>query len=635
MNMLLALFAAIVVNGDFESGQGSDMPGWELHEKGRKIWRIEPGAGLNGNRGLVWENSDSKLYAFPKQEVKLEVGKRYRIQAQITTKVVKHEPGSHGAGVFLEWYDSEGKSLGSCYPPRVRGTNDWANVENVMKVPLPENAAKCYIGAFVHRGCIGYAAFDEISVTEYKLKPLGGLFSSSYRNVASGGRVKFFSPFFVSTNSFKASDWKVDFTYTAADGAKKTVPAEKVTSSFVSLSLDVSDIKEGTHTVSCSAVSLDGKVQDVAELEFSRVAQLPERKVFIDAKRRVIVDGKPFFPLGLFSSVLRPPVVSAYSKGPFNCILPYHSPSQKQMDNCHAHGIKVIYAINKTYAGWRAAPKGVKTEADEIKWIEGRMAYAKDHPAMLAWYLADELAVSYVPRLAKRTAWLASVDPDHPTFACYNRIDQMREYLPSVDVFGTDIYPVPYDPIRECADQTVITDEGLFGSRSLWQVPQIFSWGETRTTLAAKGRFPTREEMRTMCWQMVASGANGIMGYCLHQIMDRFTGESIENRWHDVCAVFEDLKRFSPVFLSGGEAPAILDRPRSLAVRTFRERKDVWVLVCNLEEVVTKATFRVDVGGGNADVLYGGGVSYAGNGCFKVEMPTHDVCLIHIKESEQ
>ena len=632
MNVLFALFAAIVVNGDFEKGEGSDIFGWNLSKQGEKVWRIEPGAGLNGNRGLIWENTDPDLYALLKQEVKLEIGKRYRIQAQISTKIVKNPPGSHGAGVFIEWYDSDGKYIGSCYPPRVRGTTDWASVDSVMNAPLPNNAAKCYVGAFVRKGSAGYVAFDEISVTEYKVKPLGGLFSSVYRDVAVDGKVKFFAPFFVSTNSFNASNWNVAFKYKAADGSQKTVPAESITPTFVSYEIDVAQLAMGRQDVVCSATSVDGKIKDEASLSFERASELPKRKVYIDRKRRVIVDGKPFFPLGLFSSVLRPPVVKAYSKGPFNCILPYHSPTEKQMDNCQAHGIKVIYALNKTYAGWRSAPKGVKTEADEINWIEGRMKYAKGHPAMLAWYVADELAVSYVPRLAKRREWLSEMDPDHPTFACYNRIDQIREYLPSVDVFSTDIYPVPYKPLRECADKTVVTYDSLFGSRSMWQTPQIFSWANTRTTLAKNTRFPTRNEMRSMCWQMIAGGANGILGYCLHQIMDRNTGESINGYWEDACAVFEDLKKFSPVFLASGEEPKVLKAPCSLAVRTFREGSDIWVLVCNLEDAVTKASFSIDISATGAKVVYGGGVSYSGKGEFKADILPYDVCLVNLKE---
>ena len=331
--------------------------------------------------------------------------------------------------------------------------------------------------------------------------------------------------------------------------------------------------------------------------------------------------------VGMFSSVLRPPVVAAYAKGPFNCILPYHAPARKQMDNCEAHGLKFIYAINKTYAGWRSAPKGVKTEADEIRWLEARLPDVKSHPAMLGWYLADELAVSYVPRLAKRRAWLAERDPDHPTFACYCRADQMREYIGTADVFGTDVYPVPFAPLRKVADVTRQTDAGLFGAFALWQVPQTFSWADTRTTRAKGARFPTRGEMRSMCWQMVAAGANGIISYCLHHCMDRMTGEPTEDRWENVCAVFADLKRFTDVFLAGDEPPAMTGVPPSLVVRTFRSGDDAWVLVCNLEDAVTEATFQIVGATSAGEKVYGVGAEMVG-GKVRVAMPPYEVCLL-------
>ena len=632
MILFFAMMLASLLNGDFESGQGADIPHWKLSGAARKMWRVEPGAGVNGNRGLVWECAHTNIYAFPTQRIELKPGRRYRISAQVKTNIRKIGSGSYGAGVFLEWFDKDGKGLGSCYPPRARGSNDWVTIENVTKKPIDGDVAYGVVGAFVHKGCVGYAAFDDIEVTEYAVKPLGGLHSSAYRDTAKDGRITFFAPLFVDTNGFRSADWKVEFRYLAADGARRAVAAESVTPEFVSLSLDVAELAMGRQRVECGVSSADGRTRDSAELEFTRVEELPKRKVYVDSRRRLIVDGKPFFPLGLYSSVLRPPVVSAYSKGPFNCVMPYHSPNLQQLDDCEAHGIKVIYAVNKTYAGWRSAPKGVKTEADEIRWIEGRMAFAKDHPAMLAWYLADELAVSYVPRLAKRRAWLAERDPDHPTFACYCRFDQMREYLPTVDIFGTDIYPVPNKALRTVADVTRVTDDGLFRARSLWQVPQAFSWAETHTSLAGGARFPTRAEMRSMCWQMVAAGANGLIGYCLHQCMDRFTGESIGTRWDDVCAVFADLKRFSHVFLCGGEPPPVRGVPQSLAVRTFREGADVWLLVCNLEDTEVSASFTIEGACGESSVVYGAGAR-ATDGKVEVSMAPFDVCLVQFSLS--
>ena len=130
-----------------------------------------------------------------------------------------------------------------------------------------------------------------------------------------------------------------------------------------------------------------------------------------------------------------------------------------------------------------------------------------------------------------------------------------------------------------------------------------------------------------MCWQMVAAGANGLIGYCLHQCMDRFTGESIETRWDDVCAEFADLKRFSHVFLCGGEPPPVRGVPQSLAVRTFREGADVWLLVCNLEDTEVSASFTIESVCGESSVVYGAGAR-ATDGKVEVSMAPFDVCLV-------
>ena len=631
MMILATVLAALVVNGDFEHGSGSEVDGWSLTKTGRQLWRVEPGAGVNGNRGLVWESATTNRYSFPVQEIRFTPGKRYRFEAQIKTELagLKKE-----AGLFLAWYDASGKFGGDFYTARVRGTNDWAKAESVTKIPIPQEAVRLTVAPFVHRESTGRAMFDDISVTEYEQKPLGAFASSAYRNLAAEGTVKFFAPLFVETNGFANAGWKATFEYSAADGTRKTAPADFLSPEFVALSVRVEDLAMGEQEVFCSVATADGKTKDSATLKFTRVAELPPRRVYVDSRRRLVVDGKPFFPLGMYSSVLRPPVVREYAKGPFNCILPYNHPSKQQLDLCDKYGLKVVFAVNKIYVGWRSVPKGIKTEADELRWISERLAYAKGHPAMLGWYLADELSVTYVPRLAKRTAWLAENDPDHPTFACFCRHDQIREYLPSADVIGTDVYPIPGRPLRQAFDITRITDESLFGARPLWQVPQAFTWGDTNDRRYKNPYFPTKDEMRAMCWQMIASGANGLIAYALHRCMDRVTGDPIENRWADVCTVYSEIVPFIPVLLSGGIAPNVRNVPPSLAVRTFREGADVWVLVCNLEKEKAATSFAVDDVRGSAEAVYGAGVS-GENGDFNVSMEAFKVCLVHLKANEK
>ena len=52
----------------------------------------------------------------------------------------------------------------------------------------------------------------------------------------------------------------------------------------------------------------------------------------------------------------------------------------------------------------------LKTEADEEALIRSRVKQFRDHPALLAWYLNDELPQTYMPRLEAHQRWVAQDD---------------------------------------------------------------------------------------------------------------------------------------------------------------------------------------------------------------------------------
>ena len=52
----------------------------------------------------------------------------------------------------------------------------------------------------------------------------------------------------------------------------------------------------------------------------------------IDENRRLLVEGKPFFPLGMYFSSIDPKDIEEYAKSKFNCLMPYGSPTRQQMD---------------------------------------------------------------------------------------------------------------------------------------------------------------------------------------------------------------------------------------------------------------------------------------------------------------
>ncbi len=65
--------------------------------------------------------------------------------------------------------------------------------------------------------------------------------------------------------------------------------------------------------------------------------------------------------------------------------------SRQQMDLADQCGLKVIYSIKDWYFGLRYCPPDIRSVADEEPKIRERVRAFRDHPALLAWYLNDEL----------------------------------------------------------------------------------------------------------------------------------------------------------------------------------------------------------------------------------------------------
>jgi hypothetical protein len=117
----------------------------------------------------------------------------------------------------------------------------------------------------------------------------------------------------------------------------------------------------------------------------------------------------------------------------------------------------------------------------------------------------------------------------------------------------------------------------------VWQVPQVFDWGAYRKGAEReKTRAPTLAEMRSMAWQCVAAGANGLVFYSFFDLFKMKDRDPFEQRWPDVCSMAAEIKRYIPVILSDEPAPLVTcDGPPSVEVRVWRSGADTYVLAVN------------------------------------------------------
>ena len=588
---------AELLNGGFET----------LSADGRVVdWTYDPGAyevdrgnGRNGTTALRYRGRGGAPIL---QRVRVSPGARYRFGAWMRTEAM--EGKGFGARICLLWEDSYGQHLGGYYKtPHIKGTtNEWVRCEGGPAV-APAGAMWATVRPEVVPPVTGQAWFDDVFFEYYDKKPVAGLHSSAYRDEQASGSVTFAASLRQTGNP---SSLKGMFSFVGSDGKKHDLPAGEMTPNSAKITVPVAYLPMGKSTMSFRLLAGDGGREiGAAQLEFTRVASERPRRVAFDRLGRTLVDGKPFFPLGAYWSVTKPyhrfklPKIDAqsiaeYAKGPFNCVMPYEMPTEEQMDLCHRHGIKVIYAIITRFGGNDWDPSGKdparRHSPDAVRVIEK----FRDHPALLAWYVNDERSVKEMPSLLGRFRTVKELDPDHPAWTVLYQIEELREYMGTFDVMGTDPYPIGHYPISTAWKWADAARRSTLGMRPLWQVPQIFDWAAFRKTPIKTDRMPTREEMANMLWQNIAAGANGLVCYSYTYMLQSPTTPSDKAK-ADVRAALQTVKDSFDVLLSDGTPPRFSLTADDVVARTWRQGPRVYLLAVNTSR--NKATARVTMSG--------------------------------------
>ena len=232
----------------------------------------------------------------------------------------------------------------------------------------------------------------------------------------------------------------------------------------------------------------------------------------------ILVDGKPLFPIGLYSVWKREHnghdfdrCFTELREAGFNTIHTYHAQRDADLKEfCAAaerHGLHVIVAP-RGGANRRDPSSAVRTVIEECR-----------QPALLAWYLADDTA-SHISadELRRVHRAIRDVDPFHVTvqadgvFAGGPRPSRYTDYVDSTDAFLPELYPIRSD--EDCEVANVTRDMKLIGddlrragrTAPVWAIIQDFEgWGWER--------YPTEAEARVMTYLAIIHGAKGMTYY--------------------------------------------------------------------------------------------------------------------------
>ena len=590
--LAFSVFAAeeftLLPDGDFEKG-GKD---WELP---KSFWSVKKGAGLGGTSGLALAVREPKAIVWPSSGMfPVEGGLAYKFEAWQKTDGFKVSGGKKGTvKLYFMVFDKNGKSLGA-HGGAVRAADNsvrkdgWYRVEGVTRV-LPAEASRARFHIWSYDG-VGEAFVDNITVRPFAVNPVDRLCSSAYRDEAWEGDVSFSAAY--ASNPLKDPDGELEceLAYASTKGRKSA--RGTLGNGVATVKLPVADLAHGRNEVTLTVRRRDGrKTLGSSSMFFTRETCAMARKVTFDSRHRTIIDGKPFFPLGMYWGEITAGDIATYTNGPFNCLMPYKRPDEAKLDICHAAGVRVIYPISGFFADIDEAKDPETAAAIDSTYIRGYIRRYRRHPAVMAWYLADEVQAKYEEILAAKRATVHELDPDHPTWIVLDKPADVRPLIRGFDAIGMDPYPIGNDGGRDRTEIGIAAGwarqakAATYGFKPMWQVPQAFDWGYYRNseTNRTDVRMPTYAEIRSMTWQAIAAGANGLVYYSFFDLLkrDKWPKERTAGAWENVCKVAREVKAFEPVLLSEDDAPSVEGVPNEVAARAWRHDGRVHLLLAN------------------------------------------------------
>jgi len=575
----------IVVNGGFEREENGDPVGWSIPKDITSLDATNP---HSGKFSLKYSRTDKNDYRLIEQKIPCVPGRLYEASVWVKGENIKGEnPSDQGAGFCIQWSDENWKFLGGDYPPYRAGTFDWQKITTL--VWIPREAKKVTITLYMRQKNTGTAWFDDVEVVPVASSLLSlAMLSPAYRGTiltpTEGKQIK--AKIFIDREDYDLAGIPLRILSELKDIkgnilAKSEIVLSEEKEAIISLPLP--DLKQGEYDFICHLSSKEKELGKISE-RISIVQEI-KAKVYIDEKQRLIVDGKPFFPIGLYLGPSEDEHLERISKAGFNTILCYgygvgENP-EAYMERARQYGLKVIYSVKDFYEGTEYFPQVGKSGLELAK---DYVLKFRDHPTLIAWYINDELSIPYIPKLTEMYELIKSLDPNHPQL-------QVVYYAPEIyynctDIIGVDPYPIPFRSISMVSEWTAPAVKAMNYAKPVWVVPQIFGWSVYKP--ANEPRDPTFEEKKNMFYQALINGAKGLIAYCYYDLF-RTTGgkeaskELFEKRWKEVCEIVEEVKKIVPAILEGEDLGELKGIPENgnLQARGFLYKENLYILIAN------------------------------------------------------
>jgi hypothetical protein len=320
------------------------------------------------------------------------------------------------------------------------------------------------------------------------------------------------------------------------------------------------DLAPGAHSVKLTATA-QGQAPLVAEGAFSN--KQPANKVTFREDRVMLIDGKPFYPIGTYRDPSdRTDDFTGIRQAGFNITHSYDfehdgatiAKARAYLDAAQAAGVKVFMGIprERFFArDWNAVQQ----------WVAALM----DHPALLVWYLMDEPELGQwklTPSLLRQLKdTVKAVDPFHPTAVVYCKPHDGQYWAAAdpEDIAWHDPYPIGGSEKLTMVEEDARIQRSAIGDKKpMWTVVQghdVSYWKDPKGTIKKKGMptRPTRDETRFFVFQALAAGTDGLIWYWAPKNLWSMVNDS-PTVWSGIVETAHLVKRLEPWLLAPKQA---------------------------------------------------------------------------------
>lgn len=410
------------------------------------------------------------------------------------------------------------------------------------------------------------------------------------------------------------------------------------------LAATLTDIPLGRHTFNVILENSDGDPLSTVDLDLRKLTPLTEgteSKIWIRDKGDavVLVDGRPFLPLGLFHMRVdfSEQIFADAAQAGFNEIIHWRSRGvealRRELDIARNNGIYMIAEAKRLVP----RPKDRSTELSYamparhfhmtfvdywIPHLEEKVPQVAGHPALIGWNQFDEAGPRFAATTMLFTRTLHRLDPYHIVVACTDFNVEGAEKLG--EVFRNDAYLYTHKPMAAAYHEA---RKWVEAATRCNKVPDVTI--QIRTTSQQR---PMRyDEMRCNVFLVLIAGARGLNFFGMRA--------SFLEPWEAIKKVVSEVRDISDILL----APSVVQdfsvsqgRTKAVFARLFRKGDEHYLMAANSSVKPVSASFTIR--GLEQETrlteVYSGKTLSAGGDEVQVDFNPYEVVVYRMKREE-